>query len=437
VGGFFFALFSIWHELCEYKHKTTSLGRRHAKLTNEIKLTPQEGAEVTPKDTIWSKSFFLLVFVSFFSQLNFYMHIPILPAQVGYFGGNNFFVGMTTFIYGIAAMLCRPFSGYATDTFNRKQLLIAAITLEAVVSIAYVFSNNMYFTLALRIFSGIGLAFTTTTLMSTVSDVLPLQRMGEGMGIFGLAQVFSMVIAPGIGFGLIALVSFQAALTIPAVAMVLALIFIILLEDIDKTKNIVKNNKKFTFSRNNLFAFEVIVPAVITACNVAIYNIISSFIGLHAQTMNLTSTIGLFFTVYGVTLFITRPLFGRISDKKSATCFFIPGSLSIILALILISQGKSLPVFMLAGFLFSLGHGSLQPVLQSVCIKLVAPERRGIASTSYYLGMDVGGTFGPLLGGTIAMFTSYSQLFLVVIFIPLIALVAGVTNAKKLKAKGI
>jgi len=406
-------------------------------MSNALSKIQMAEYEATEQDSIWSTSFFLLLFINFFSQLNFYMHIPILPAQVGFLGGNNFLVGMTTFIYGIAAMLCRPFSGYAADTFNRRKLLIFAISLEAVVSIAYVFSNNMYLTLALRIPSGIGLAFTTTTLMSTVSDVLPIKRMGEGMGIFGLAQVFSMVIAPGIGFGLIAMVGFQAALAICAVAMLLALVFIILFEDIDVTKHKIKNTKKFALDHNNLFAFEVLVPATITACNVAVYNIISSFIGLHAKMMNLTSTIGLFFTVYGITLFVTRPLFGRISDKKSATLFFIPGSLAIILALILVSQSQSLAVFMLAGFLFSIGHGSLQPVMQSMCIKLVPPERRGLGSTSYYLGMDVGGTLGPLMGGTIAMFTSYSDLFLVVIFIPVIALIVGVTNIKALKAKGI
>jgi MFS family permease len=389
------------------------------------------------QNTIWSKPFVLLLFVSFFSQLNFYMHIPILPSQVGFFGGNNFLVGMTTFIYGIAAMICRPYAGYAADTYNRKNVLLFSVLLEAVVSVGYVFSNSIFLTLALRIPSGIGLAFTTTTLMSTVADVLPLKRMGEGMGIFGLAQVFSMVIAPGIGFFLIGQVGYKPALSICAVAMIIALVFIVLLEDIDKTKQIVKNKVKFKLNRNSLFAVEAIVPAIITACNVAVYNIISSFIGLHAGASNLTSTIGLFFTVYGITLFITRPLFGRISDQRSATLFFIPGSISIIIALILISQGTTMAFFLVAGFLFSIGHGSLQPVLQSVCVKLVTPERRGIASTTYYLGMDVGGTLGPLLGGVIAMMTSYQNLFLIVTFIPIFALIVGATNNRQLKEKGI
>ena len=452
VNKFLIAVRSIWHELCGYNNKShlylpcsiySRSGENKSKLKKNLKSIERKykiGFIIyinNSKRYYLVRIIFFAVICQLFSQLNFYMHIPILPAQVGFFGGNNFLVGMTTFIYGIAAMICRPFSGYATDTFNRKKVLIFAITLEAVVSIAYVFSNNIYLTLALRIPSGIGLAFTTTALMSTVSDVLPLKRMGEGMGIFGLAQVFSMVIAPGIGFILVGLVGFKPALSICAIAMILALVFVLLLENIDRTKQIVKNTKKFTLNRSNLFAFEVIVPAAITACNVAVYNIISSFIGLHAQSINLTSTIGLFFTIYGVTLFITRPLFGRISDKKSATSFFVPGSISIIIALILVSQGKSLPVFLLAGFFFSIGHGSLQPVLQSVCIKLVPPERRGIGSTSYYLGMDVGGTLGPLIGGTITMFTDYSNLYLIITSIPIIALVIGATNTKKLKEKGI
>jgi MFS family permease len=45
------------------------------------------------------------------------------------------------------------------------------------------------------------------------------------------------------------------------------------------------------------------------------YGTVVSFLALYAQTMNVTN-VGPFFTMYAITLMITRPLFGRIADKK-------------------------------------------------------------------------------------------------------------------------
>jgi MFS family permease len=45
------------------------------------------------------------------------------------------------------------------------------------------------------------------------------------------------------------------------------------------------------------------------------YGAVVSFLALYAQTMNVTN-VGPFFTMYAITLMITRPLFGRIADKK-------------------------------------------------------------------------------------------------------------------------
>ena len=62
----------------------------------------------------------------------------------------------------------------------------------------------------------------------------------------------------------------------------------------------------------------------------------------------------------------------------------------------------------------ALGLGVVQPALQSGSMRSVSRERRGAASSTYYLGADVGQALAPMAGGAVmehfgtkAMFGSY------------------------------
>ena len=51
------------------------------------------------------------------------------------------------------------------------------------------------------------------------------------------------------------------------------------------------------------------------------------------------------------------------------------------------------------------------PALQTECIRTVGLERSGVATSTYYLGGDVGQGLGPMLGGMIAGSMGYEGLF--------------------------
>lgn len=45
------------------------------------------------------------------------------------------------------------------------------------------------------------------------------------------------------------------------------------------------------------------------------------------------------------------------------------------------------------------GYGIMCSVCQSTAILLAGPERRGLANSTYYIGLDSGMTLGPMIGG--------------------------------------
>ena len=45
------------------------------------------------------------------------------------------------------------------------------------------------------------------------------------------------------------------------------------------------------------------------------------------------------------------------------------------------------------------GYGIMCSVCQSTAILLAGPEKRGLANSTYYVGLDLGMTLGPMIGG--------------------------------------
>lgn len=46
-----------------------------------------------------------------------------------------------------------------------------------------------------------------------------------------------------------------------------------------------------------------------------------------------------------------------------------------------------------------------------MCIQSVSKERRGVASSTYFMGMDIGFTFGPVAGGMLSVAIGYANTF--------------------------
>ena len=65
----------------------------------------------------------------------------------------------------------------------------------------------------------------------------------------------------------------------------------------------------------------------------------------------------------------------------------------------------------LAGAIKAVGHVGGQISLQSACVKKVDESRVGVASSTYYIGADIGNGLGPIWGGKVAELSGYSSSF--------------------------
>jgi MFS family permease len=101
-------------------------------------------------------------------------------------------------------------------------------------------------------------------------------------------------------------------------------------------------------------------------------------------------------------------------------------------------------MFILSGVISAFGFGVCHPSLQTLCMRLVPKERRGVASNTSYLGTDLGFLVGPTLGGAIitlvqstggSVLLGYSVMFAVMIVPILVALGVFLFRKKALLGK--
>jgi MFS family permease len=352
-------------------------------------------------ERLWTRSFISMTVGMFFLFTAFYMLYPTLPLFIKQMGGNESFVGLAMGAFMLSAVAFRPLIGGFLDRFGRRPFILWGLSFFAVIMYLYNLVDGLIALMILRVLHGMSWGVTTTAIMTAVTDLIPANRRGEGMGWSGLAMTLAMAIGPLFGIWISEHLSFQS-LFIVAVVLSIAALFLIMSSKMNFTPQ--KGTKKI-----DLFEKSVLpVTAVVFFLFIA-YGGLTTFVPLFANSISVNS--GTFFLVYAATLVLVRPLGGRLSDRYSEKYVIVPTLIITILSLCVLSFSTSLLGVLVSAVLYGIGFGSAQPVLQAAIIRMVKPERSGVANASFSTATDLGIGLGAILLGWVSEHTSYRIVF--------------------------
>ena len=83
--------------------------------------------------------------------------------------------------------------------------------------------------------------------------------------------------------------------------------------------------------------------------------------------------------------------------------------MSMALALLPLAHG--LLYFVISASLFGLGFGAAQPATMALLIDRVRPDKRGLASGTYYTGFDAGVSAGSILLGAVSQHLGFAVMW--------------------------
>ena len=385
-------------------------------------------------EKLLNKSFILLILISLITSFGYNMIMTLVSSYAVELGSKLTMAGTVAGIFSISALLSRPFSGYATDVFNKKTMCVISTLLIGVAMLGYVIAPNIGTFFIMRIIHGLAFGVSGTANLALVSEYIPDENMGQGLGYFGLGQVMAQVVGPSIGIYIKDLYGYDTLFVIISLLTFLAAFILVLCFKYDAAPIVNKNmeegkkHEKLTFG--SLIAKECIVYALIGGLFSLGNGIVNSFLVLVGQDRSMAN-ISYFFSVNAVVLFLMRLTIGKVADKTKLIIIVNISLLFSAVSMLIAGYTQVFALMMVAAALKAIGQGGGQISLQSACIKKVSPAKVGVATSTFFIGADIGQGLGPIIGGKISDLFGYETMFTCVAALLLLAIVIFTIYEKK------
>lgn len=362
----------------------------------------------TSRPPLWTRDFIIITFANLFLFISFQMLIPTLPPYIEQMGGDNFIVGLVVGIFTLFALLVRPFAGKATNDFGRKIVLIAGLILITLSITGYYWMSTFFLVLLLRIPHGIGWGMSTTSLGTIISDIVPPQRRGEGMGYYGLSSTLAMALSPLFGIWIMNEMGFGYVFLISTLLAVISIFLSFLIKE-HRPAALHENTKKETFLQS-IIEKQALFPTLLALLLGFTYSGIVTFITLFGVEKDIAN-VGWFFFANAAMVLLIRPLAGKLFDRKGHQWVLLPGAFFAIAGLIILSFTSGTMGLVMAAIFYGVGFGMIQPALQAWVINRVPPHKRGVATGTFFSGFDLGIGLGSVVLGLLAQFTGYGLMY--------------------------
>ncbi|PYI56129.1 MFS transporter [Paenibacillus flagellatus] len=376
-------------------------------------------------EKLWTKPFVLLTVSMLFLFTSLYLLLPTMPLLVTQLGGTESQVGLAAGVFTLAAVVFRPIVGGLLDRYGRQAFIVWGLLLFGLSMIAYDWIAGIAALMALRVLHGASWAFSTTAVGTSITDVIPTGRRGEGMGWYGLAMTMAMAVGPMLGIWVVRNESFGGLFLLAAGLCAVSL----LLASVAKAPY----RPKPSSGRIALFEKSTLPAASAIFFLAFVYGGITTFVPLFAESIDVNP--GTFFLAYAVTLTAARPLAGKLSDRYGAAFVVVPALAVTIGSLIVLSLADGLAGVVVSAVLYGLGFGSAQPALQAINLGLADPDRRGVATASYMTAFDLGIGLGSIALGWVSQYTGYPTVFQVGAGSVVVSLSIFLVLARRMAAK--
>ncbi|MGP3304259.1 MFS transporter [Lactobacillus crispatus] len=349
------------------------------------------------RKSIYTKDVVLVMAASFFFMFSTMFVNPLINGYAKELGASSAFAGIIVGIMSLAAMFLRPVAGNLTDKFSKYRLSFVGGALIFVGVMGYVLTPSSGWLLLFRLINGTGYVLCTVCMTTWLAFLVPRQHVGEAMGFYGLMNALAMALAPAVSINIYQKIGYRTSLLASAVSALLMIVAIQFVGDHALPKKRVRTQKK-SFK---IIQFNVLPVAILTTLFAIPYFVTQADIVTYVEQKHLTVAVGSYFLIYAVVLLIIRVGLKRYFDTVRFGVWFWLSLVSTAAYIILLAIMNNDWQMALAAALMASGYGIIYSVLQSTALLLAPIEEQGLASATFYLGLDIAMAFGPMISGVI------------------------------------
>lgn len=376
-----------------------------------------------PQQRVYTKDIILILAGSFFYIGCSMLINPLITGFAKSLGSSTFMAGLMAGSMNITSLILRPIAGNLADRLPKFRLSLTGASFLLISTIGYIFSNSAALLFAFRVLNGIGYVCCTVSMSTWMAGLLPHNKIGSGMGIYGLMNALAMAIAPALGITLYQHFGYHVALTAAAVFSLAMLILIQFVGDHGNPKPRPKLSEDKA-PHLQIFQPKVMPVSIILTLFSLPYFATQAYIVSYAAEKHAAIVVSLFFPIYAIILLVMRLSLKRLFDTVAFGRFLKVGLISTVVGLLALTDLHNNWIMVLAALGIAGGYGLMYSVCQGTALLLVPENEQGIANSTFYIGIDLGMALGPILGGVIRSILPISWFYpVMLITVPLIYLV--------------
>ncbi len=259
-----------------------------------------------------------------------------------------------------------------------------------------------------RLIYGIGLAICFTAVFTYVADIIPKERLNEGIGMFGATGLLGLAMGPVAAELIIKRYGFGVFFIASSITAGIGLLVELLLPESYSADRTISNKISF-FSILKIKKIPII--ALVSLCFGISIAATGNFVAPFVQEKRL-SFIFIYYICYSASAIFTRLFGGKLADRLGEERIIPYGLTAAISGLIVIAFLKNEFILCIAGILSGCGHGLLFPCLNSLMIRNKPISIRGKLMGVFTGSIDAGIFAGSLILGYIGDWFGFEILFL-------------------------
>lgn len=274
-------------------------------------------------DKIWTKDFILVSTANFIVTFVYYTLMIILAVYaMDEMGASPAEAGLAVGVLILSTMIARIFSGRYIEDIGRTKFMRIGAVVFAGGTVLYPLADTITQLIIVRTLHGIGFGCILTALGTLAAVLVPRKRQGEGLGYFLLSITLASAIGP-----LVAILM-QENMTITDIFLldgILAVVGYILTRFVTEQPPLPKQQRSVRASGWHAFFEPSAIPIGIVSFLMFLgYAGIATFFSPYMIELDLTQAGAFFFLAYSITILITRPFTGRLSDSKGLSFVLYP-----------------------------------------------------------------------------------------------------------------
>ena len=286
-----------------------------------------------------------------------------------------------------------------SDTISKYKLSFAGALLMTAACIGYIAAPNTWIIVISRIVHGIGYSCCSVSISTWMSNMLPDEKVGSGMGLYGTMNALGMAVAPSIGVSVYQTFGYRAAFCF---AMFFSAATAVVIQFIGDKGNPIQTIPVQESDRTKclqIMDIHVLPISIIIMLFTIPYCATQSFLVSYISERELNVTVSLLFPLYAIVLLLLRLCMKDLFDRLPFKLFLTGSLISAFLGIVLLACMKNNFMMFFSALFMAGGYGIMCSVCQSTAILLAGKEKRGLANSTYFIGLDSGMTLGPIIGG--------------------------------------